>query len=302
MVAISNVGNKYIVAEESTYATTPSPFTSVDWGHIQKITVKEEENMMKMSSINSGHLSSVFEDGLYWANVTIETRTSKASLPNLLKFMLGGRSDATDYTITSDPSTLRSASMKFFYQTTKCGLINGLVCKDWEITAAKGETLSVTLNCIAQKISKTTETLSVTTNTSTQFSWLDTAVTIGGTAYVLNNFTITGNWNVTDDEGRGIEAKSAGSRRLLSTVIKHRLDISGSYEVEVDDNQEFGYSDERTNGALVMTVSRSTDNEHVFTITDSRSMSRGIDMTTENTKKVVTYDFEGLDLGITGDL
>jgi hypothetical protein len=302
MVAISNVGNKYIVAEESTFATTPGTFTSVDWGHIQKISVKEEENMLKMSSINSGHLASVFEEGLYWANVTVETKVSKASLPNLLKFALGGRADATDYTITSDPTTLRSVSMKFFYQTTKCGLINGLVCKDFEVTAAKGETLTMTLNCVAAKLSKTTETLSVTTNVDTQFSWLDTSVTIAGTAYVLNSFSIKGNWNVTDDEGRGIEAKSAGSRRLLSTVVKHRFDVSGSYEVEVADTQEFGYADTRSNEAIVMTVSRSTDNDHVFTLTNTRSQSRGHDMSTDNTKKVVTYDFEALDLGVTGDL
>ncbi len=301
MVAISNVGNKYIAAIESVFGTTPSPFTSVDLGHIQKISVKEEENVSKMSSINSGHLASIFEDGLYWANVTIETKCSKASLPVLLKFMLGARSDATDYAATTSPVN-NSLSLKFFYQTTKCGLLNGLVCKDWELNAAKGETVTVTLNCIAQKLSKTTETLSVSTNTDTMFSWLDTSITIGATAYVLNNFTMIGNWNVTDDEGRGIEASTTGTRRLITTVLKHRLDLSGSYEAEVSDSQEFGYADERTDQAIVVSLSRGADNVHDFTMTKTRSFSRGIEMTTENTKKVISYDYEAVDVAVAGDL
>jgi hypothetical protein len=303
MVCISNVGNKYIAAFETEYGTSPTPFTSVDLGHIQKITVNEEENMEKMSSLNSGHLSAVFEDGLYWCNVSIETQVSKASLPNLLKFALGTRTDGTDYAIVSDP-TLVSMSLKFFYQTTKCGLINGMAIKDFEISAAKGEMVSMTLNCIAKKLSKTTETIAPSTNTDAKFSFMDVSATIGGTAYVLNTISITGNWNVSDDEGRGIEAVGAGERRLLQTVLRHRLDISGSYESEVADTQEFGYLETRANQAIVVTLSRApdTDNVHVFTMTNTRSNKRGQEMSTDNKKKVITYDFEALDLGVSGDL
>jgi hypothetical protein len=42
--------------------------------------------------------------------------------------------------------------------------------------------------------------------------------------YVLNNFNMSGNWNITDDEGRGIEAVAAGDRRLIQTVLKHRFE------------------------------------------------------------------------------
>ena len=300
-MCISNVGNKYIVAIETAFGTSPSPFTAVDWGHIQKITVKEEENTEKMSALNSGHLSSAFEDGLYWANVTVETRVSKASLPVLLKYCLGGRADATDYTVTSTPAS-NSVSMKFFYQTTKIGLINGMVCKDFEITAAKGETVTMTLNCIAKKLSEATETLTVSTNVDAEFSWLDTSVTIGATAYVLNSFNISGNWNVTDDEGRGIESVAAGSRRLITCVLQHRLDLSGSYEAEVNDSQEFGYADERTDQAIVFTLNRATDNQHDFTMTKTRSFSRTSEMSTDNTKKVISYDYEAIDLSVVGDL
>lgn len=301
MVCISNVGNKYIAAFETQYGTTPTPFTSVDLGHIQKISLNEEENMEKMSSLNSGHLSAVFEDGLYWCNVSIETQVSKASLPNLLKFALGTRNDATDYTITSDPA-LVSMSLKFFYQTTKIGLVNGLAVKDWEISSAKGEMVTMTLNCIAKKLSKATETIVPATNTDAKFSFMDVSATIGGTAYVLNTINISGNWNVTDDEGRGIEAVGAGERRLLQTVLRHRLDISGSYESEVADTQEFGYVESRTNQAIVVTISRDTDNAHVFTLANTRSNKRSQEMSTDNKKKVISYDFEALDLGVTGDL
>ena len=302
MVCISNVGNKYIVAEESAYGTTPAPFTAIDWGHIQKITVNEEENTEKMSSLNSGHLSAVFEDGLYWANVSIETQVSKAALPNLLKFCLGDYSDdATDYTVASSPDS-NSMSLKFFYQTTKAGLINGLVCKDFEISASKGESVTITMNCIAKELSKTTETLSVSTNTDAKFMWLDASITIGGTAYVLNNFSLSGNWNVTDDEGRGIESVSAGDRRLITCVLQHRLDLSGSYESEVSDSQEFGYVEDRSDEAIVVTLSRGSDNDHVFTMSNTRSFARGMDMSTDNTKKVVSYDYEALDVSIVGDL
>jgi len=302
MVCISNVGNKYIVAEESTFGTTPAPFTAVDWGHVQKVTINEEESTEKMSSLNSGHLSSVFEDGLYWVNVSVETKLSKAALPNLLKFCMGVYSDdGTDYAVTTLNSS-NSVSMKVQYLTDKIGLINGMVCKDWEITASNGETISITVNCLAKKLSKDTETLSVTTNTDDMISYLDTSITIGGTAYVLNNISLSGNWNVTDDEGRGIEEVAAGERRLIQCALQHRLDLSGSYEANVDDNQEFGYTEDRSDEALVVTLSRGTDNEHVFTMAKTRSFGRSIDLSTDNTKKVISYDYEAIDLSVSGDL
>lgn len=302
MVCISNVNNKYQVAEESSYGVTPSPFTAKDWGHIQKITIQEEESATKESSLNSGHLAAVFEDGLYWANVSIETKLSKASLPNLLKFVCGVYSDdSTDYTIATS-NVSNSVSMKVTYLSTNVGLLNGLVCKDWEITAAKGETISMKINCVAKKLSKSVETLTVTTNTDTKFSWLDTAITVGGVAYVLNNFSLQGNWNVTDDEGRGIESVGAGERRLIQCVLQHRLDLSGSYEAEVNDNQEFGYTEERSNEAIVVTLSRGTDNAHVFTMSDTRSFSRSQDISIDNSKKVMSFDYEALDVAVTGDL
>lgn len=305
MVVLSNVGNKYICAAESSFGVTPDPFTPVDWGQIQSISVREEENTSKLGSLNSGHIYSVFEDGLYWANVTVETRVTQASLPNLLEFCLGRKTiDETSntYSIVSDPS-LKSVSLKLNYSDTKILLINGVVCKDFELSASKDETIVITMNCIAKKVTVSAATISVSTNTDAPFSWLDTKITINGHPAVLNSFTLSCNWNVSDNEGRGIEAVASGDRRLIQTVIKHRLDISGSYEAELDDtNLEFGYVDNRTDDALVVTLSRGTNNSHVFTLSNARSTSKEYNHSIENSKKVVSYDYNSLDITVSGDL
>lgn len=303
MVTISNINNKYISAKETSYGTTPSPFTSVDFGHIQTISINEDDNVEKNRGINSGHTASSFEDGLYNCNVSITTRITKASLPVLMEMCLGSKTDdGTDYTIVSDNTEDISYSMKVTHTTGKIALINGLSVKDFEINGSKGQMLVVTMNCIAKKVAPATETLSVSTNTDKVFTDLDMAVTIGGDSFVLNNFTIAGNWNVTDDEGRGIESVSAGERRLIQRVIKHALDVSGSYESEIDDNGEMGYTEERNNESIALTISRESDNEHIFTLAQTRSNSRGNELSTENSKRIISYDYESLDLGVTGDL
>jgi len=302
MVVISNVNNKYIAAKETVYGTTPGTFTSVDFGHIQKITISEEENMEKVASVNSGHLYALFEDGLYWANVSIDTLVSKASLPILLEACMGKKVETTDYTITTDPTNDDSYSIKVTYSTADIALINGFGIKDWEITAAKGDKVALTMNGIARKVSNVTEVIAPTTNTDELFKDLDASVTIGGNSFVLNSFSISSNWNVTDDEGRGIESVSAGDRRLITTIIRHRLDVSGSYEAEVSDSAEFGYTEERSDEAIIFTLNRGTDNEHTFTMTKTRSVSRSMDSTIENSKKVISYDYEAIDVGAVGDL
>lgn len=295
------MNNKYIAAEESTYGTTPDPFTSVDLGHIQSLTVSEEENMEKLGSINGGHTYNIFEDGLYWANVSIEILATKTSLPAILELCLGTKAEATDYTITSS-TDYKSYSMKVSWTSDKILLINGFVVKDFDISAAKGESVSITMNGLAKKVTQATETLSTTKNTDDTFKDLDASVTVDGNATVLNSFNITGNWNITDDEGRGIESVAAGERRLLQCFVKHTLDVNGSYEAEVDNNLEAGYTEDRSDEAIVFTISRGTDNEHVFTMSNTRANGRELGLTTDNSKRVMSYDYEALDVGVTGDL
>jgi len=174
--------------------------------------------------------------------------------------------------------------------------------KDFEFSFSKGEIVSCTMNCLAKKVIKKSETLTVTANSDPIFKDLDTAVTIGGNGFVLNSASISGNWNVTDDEGRGIESVPEGERRLLQRVCWHNFDVSGSYEAEFDDNLEVGYTDERSDESIVFTMSRGTDNEHVFTLSQTRSSSRGYEFNTDNARKVESFDYEALDCVVTGDL
>ncbi len=301
MVSISNVKNKYLAADETVYGETPGTFTSVNLGQIQTVTVSEEENLEKLGSINGGHTYNTFEDGLYLANVSIETRPTKASLPILLEMCLGTRADSTDYTITSSDE-LNSKSIKVGWTADKILLINGFTIKDFSINMNKGDIVSFTLNGLAKKVSQVTETITATPNTETIFKDLDLSATVGGNAVVLNSLTLNGSWNVSDDEGRGIESVAAPDRRLITTVIKHAFDVNGSYEAEVDNNLEAGYVAERSNEAIVITMSRGTDNEHVFTLSSTRGSSRELGLSQDNSKRVMSYDFEALDLGITGDL
>lgn len=303
MVTYSNVNNKYLAAKETVYGETPSPFTSVDFGHIQSVTLGEEENTTKERGINSGHTAALFEDGLYWVNTSIRTLITKASLPILLELCMGTKTDdGTDYTITSDNEVNNSYSFKLKHTATNIVLINGFDIKDFAIEGAKGETVSITLNGISKKATTPAETLTVTKNTDAIFKDLDMSITVGGNSFVLNNFSIVGNWNVTDDEGRGIESVSAGERRLIQRVIKHGFDVSGSYEAEVDDNTEFGYTETRTDESIIFTLSRGTDNDHVFTMSNTRSGGRDMERNNDNTKVIISYDYEALDVGVVGDL
>ena len=302
MVCISNVNNKYEIAKETTFGVLPDPFTQLDLGQIQTINISEEENMEKLTSINGGHTANLFEDGLYFANVSIDGNCTKASLPTILESAMGGySSDGTDYTVVSS-TDYKSYSLRVNWETTQRLVIRGLTVKDFTFDVAKDGSVSYSLNCLAQIVVKEAGTVTATANTDKIFKDLDTSVTIGGNSFVLNSFSLSGNWNVTDNEGRGIEAVSATERRLLKCFVKHTFDVSGSYEAEVDTDLEMGYADERTDEAIVVTFSRGADNVHVFTMANTRSGGRTLDLSTDNSKKVISYDFEALDVGMTGDL
>ena len=154
------------------------------------------------------------------------------------------------------------------------------------------------MNGISRKVTSTTASISPSANSDSIFKDLDSSVTVGGNSFVLNNLSITGNWNVTDDEGRGIESVSAGDRRLITCVLKHAFDVSGSYEADVDDNGEFGYTESRSDEAIVFTLARGTDNTHTFTLSNTRSGGRSMELTNDNSKRVISYDFEALDCGV----
>ena len=169
--------------------------------------------------------------------------------------------------------------------------------------AASDGNVSLTLTCVAKEVEvPVTGTLSTSAPTSSIFKGLDCSVTIGGNAIVANTFNIDASWNIDDNEGRGIESVSSGERRLIQRVTKHRLDVNGSIEAQVDDNIDFGYEDERSNEAIVFTLSRGTDNEHVFTFSTTRSTTKEIESNIDNSLRVISIDYEAFDVAVTGDL
>ena len=304
MVSISNINNKYQLAKESTYGTLPGPFTALDFGHVQSITATQVENIERLTSINGGHLTNRFEDGIYYVSGSIELLCTKASLPLVLEAYFGGYSDdATDYTITSAPSTASSYSIKVELDSTKTLQVTGMAFTTFNMEAAKDGNVSINMDFIAQKMIKATETLTVTPNTDKIFKGLDTTITFDADNYVFNSFSLSSSWNIDDTEGRGIETVTDGDRRTIKRVIRHSLDVSGSFEFEASDSfEEIEYSDERTDKQIVLTLNRGTDNAHVFTLANCRTDSEELPLSVDNSVRVITADFEAIDVGVTGDL
>ena len=50
---LSNVGNKYEFAKEVTFGVVPGSFTALDLGHVQTITLDEDDSVEEVSSMNS---------------------------------------------------------------------------------------------------------------------------------------------------------------------------------------------------------------------------------------------------------
>ncbi len=303
---LSNVGNKYIIAEESTYGTKPAPFTALDFGHVQNITISEDDTVEEISSMNSEHTLIDLDDDLYNLSGTITTKCTKASMAVLLKALCGDFTDNGDgtYTIITAPVTSDdlSYSMKVNTTTGKTKEMTGMCITGGEITVNKDASVEMSLNYQAQKLATATEALAPSTNVGDVFRGLDATVTYDGNATILDTFTIAVDWNVAPEDGRGIEVESANGRRVINRIIRHNLSLTGSFESEMDDNIDTGYEDERSNIPIVLTLARGSSNDHVFTIAASRTNTRSRDMNNDNETKKLSCDYIGLDISIDGDL
>lgn len=303
---LSNVGNRYIIAEEATYGTIPAPFTALDFGHIQTISVNEDDSVEEVNSMNSGHTLLDLDDDLYDLSGTIVTKCTKASLPVLLKALFGDFTDNLDdtYTIITAPvsSDDLSYSMKFNSTTGKIKLMKGIGFTGGEITINKDDSVEISLNYQAQILTPATESLSVSTNVGDVFRGLDGIVTYDGVSTIMDNFTMSLDWNVEPSDGRGIEAAHANGRRVINRIVRHNLTLSGTFESEMDDEIDTGYVDERSNVPIVLALSRGVDNLHTFTIAASRTTTRARDLDNENTTKKISGDFTGIDVAVDGDL
>lgn len=303
---ISNVGNRYIIGKESTYGTLPGAITALDFGHVQSISVDEDETSEEISSMNSGHTAFDFSDDLYNVSGQIVTKITKAALPEVLEALCGATAltSVDQYTITTDPVSSDDLSyyMKFNTQAGKTMHMLGIAFTAGEITVEKDGSIEMTLTYQAQILSPQTEALSPSTNVGALFRGLDATVSYDGNTTILDNFTLTLDWNLDLGDSRGIEAAHANGRRVIKRVIRNNLTLGGSFESQMDANIDTGYEGERTGVEIILLLSRGADNDHTFTISTARTSTRSRELNNDNTSKKLTCDFVGTDVTVVGDL
>lgn len=302
---ISNVENRYIFGKETTYGTLPGVITALDIGHVQTISVDEDESTEEISSMNSGHTAFDFSDDLYKVSGQIVTKITKASLPVLLEALFGAIADTSldTYTATTDPvcSDDLSYYMKFNTQSGNTMHMLGIAFTGGEVSVEKDGSIEMTLNYQAQILSPQTEALSPSTTVGSLFRGLDASVNYDGNATILDSFNFTMDWNFDEGDSRGIEVAHANGRRVIKRIIRNNLTLTGSFESNMDANIDTGYVGERTGVPIVLTLNRASDNEHTFTFSTSRTNTRSRELNNDNNTKKISCDFQGVDISVVGD-
>lgn len=301
---LSQVNNKYIIAKESTFGTKPSPFTKLDFGQVQTIEFTQDETIEEANSINTGHTIGHIEPGIYKGTITMSLRPTKSCLPVVLEAIAGSRTNNSDgtYTIT----TTLTNNYSYYVQATDASDtiwdIAGVCFTSATLNVQKGNITTIDLNGYFREASSGAGTVTPITNNSDLFSFLDCYVEFGGNSTVMNSFTLTLDWNASEDDFRGIQEMAAGERRLIAQVVKNRLKVSGSAECYLDSNINIGYDDDLTTNDIVVVLNRGTDNEHTFTVSDAVTTNRKNTLNTENNAKVMSFDYTGVDASVVGDL
>lgn len=298
----SNISNQVVGGVETTYGTMPGSFNLL-MGAIDTFSWNESESTEQIGAVGSGSLPLKNEPGLYLVTGTLVTRPTKTSLPVLLALFFGSRTDVTDYTIVNDDTSIDSISVKAQHTATETVQITGLVFTNLNIDMAKDGLLSLSMDYIAKKLVTATETVTYTQPTDACFTWLDICGTYDGNAFTGNSVTMTADWNIDANDGRGLECVAEGERRLIQRVIKNNLTLGGNFDVLIENTNEIGYEDEKTDKTLVVTVARGTDNEHTFTYTGTQLDNKNFEATHENGIKNFTADIVGgLSVTMAGDL
>lgn len=301
-MVVSHHTDNAVIGAETTYGTEASTY-NYKAGIIQRFTYQEVENFRRISDINNQHKYLKNEPGLYYVQGTLETIPTKESLPGLLETFFGSRTDATDYTISSDPDSIDSLSAKAQYISGQVAKITGIVLTTLKIEIAKDGDLVYSFDYIGQKLVVSTETISYTTDTGSQFTDLDCYVSYGETNMVLETFSAIFDWKIDPRKGRGVESVTAGSRRLIQRVVKNTLDISGNFDAELtEDVIGAGYEDEKTDSTIVFNYSRGTDNAHAISFTGCYKDNNEVVLEPTDDTRRVTADFGALDFAATGDL
>lgn len=302
-MAISHVSDKADFNVESTYGTDPGSYGGLASGIIQKFSFQEVENMRKIGDLNNGHKYLKNEPGFYYVQGTLETLPTKSSLPALLEAFFGGRTDVTDYTITSDSDTINSYTARASYIDGTHVVITGLVFTTLKIDVAKDGDLVFSMDYIAQKLTPTAGSISPSVTSEDQFTDMDLYGAYGGNNLIMDTFSATFDWKIDPRQGRGMESVASGSRRLISRVIKNRIEITGSVEAELDDDHfSLGYEDEKTDSTLALNYSRGTDNAHAINFTGVQRDNPEVGLENSDDVRKISVDFSALDFSATGDL
>lgn len=301
---LSQVNNKYIIAKESSYGDKPSPFTKLDFGQVQTIEFTEDESLEEVASINTGHTIGHLEPGVYKGSITVNLRPTKSCLPVVLEAISGLRTNNSDgtYTVTTTLDNNYSYYIQATGDLTNIWDLSGVCFTSATLNVNKGSITSIDLTGVFKKASSAAGSVVPLTNNSALFSFLDSYVTIGAANLVCNSFTVTLDWNTSEDDSRAIQEMGAGERRLIAQVVKNRLKVSGSVECYTSTDIDSGYDDELDIRDIVVVLNRGSDNEHTFTITNTATTNRKTTLNVENNAKVMSFDYTGVDCSITGDL
>jgi hypothetical protein len=308
MTEISNVNNKYILSQETSYGTPADNPVQLDFGLVQSISLTEDEGLREVGAINTGHTLASVEDGLYSGSISLTTYPTKNSLPNLLKALFGkvDLDEPTSGKYTAITLPIHSDNLSYYMEAnddnTNLWEIYGIGFSEGTLNIANGSIVSIDLSGSFKVALKQTGTITPSTNINEVYHELDCYVSIDNFVGVLDAFSVTLNWNVNNEEGRGIEQVTEGERRLIQRIIRHNLTVSGNFTSTLNQEINTGYIDDRTPIIITANLNRGTDNLHSFTIIGAKTTNRSNEMSGESAKKVFSADFTGTDITVVGDL
>ena len=300
-MVISNISNQINIGEQSDFETEASSYDD-NFGFIQSFSYSENETVTQVGAVGGGMFYNKNEPGVYSVSGTLVTRVTKSTLPTVLTAFFGSYSDdGTDYTVVPE-KTIIPYSVKAQHTLTKVVKITGLVFTNLTIDASKDGFMELSLDYFAQKLEKQTETLTTTLPSDALFSWLDIAGTYDSEPIKANNYSLSFDWNMDANDGRGLEDVATGSRRLIQRAIKNNLTVSGSFEALIENCNEMGYADEKPDKTLVLTTSRGTDNAHTITLTGCQLDNKDSELGVDAGMKTISADILARGVSITGDL
>ena len=302
-MAISHVSDNIVVGEQDDFSTVAADFNEIA-GYVESFSYNEVENLDKFASVGSGAKYSNIEEQLYYVEGTLTTKATKSSLGFMIKAVLGNY-EVTDgkYSAEVDTGSKSYWTIKAQHNDTQVAVITGVVFTNFQFEVSVDGYLVLTADYIAQKCDIETEVIDGTVPEDDVYVWLDCKGQVGSDNFVANTFSISGDWNVDATEGRGIQTAGTGERRLLKDVIRHRCNVSGSVDYRVNgDLDVFGYADNVTAQDVVLTASRGADNEHTFTLEKCKLDNKEQEVNNEDSIKEGSFDIEGLNIKITGDV